>query len=88
MDRRQFLADSLKAAAVAALPLPHALATTPGQPPQQVPGAIAQDEIAHAQFPDGFLWEWRLLHSRWRAHGMKMAKASPFGTAPRTPSAR
>ncbi len=56
MDRRQFLADSLKAAAVAALPLPHALATTPGQPPQQVPGAIAQDEIAHAQFPDGFLW--------------------------------
>ena len=56
MDRRQFLADSLKAAAVAGLPLPHAHATTPSQPLQEVPGAIAQDEIARAQFPDGFLW--------------------------------
>ena len=55
MDRRQFLADSLKAAAVAGLP-PNALATTPSQSPQEVPGAIAQDEIAHAQFPDSFLW--------------------------------
>jgi beta-glucosidase len=56
MDRRQFLADSLKAATVAGLPLPRAFATTPSQPPQEVPGAIASDEIARAQFPDGFLW--------------------------------
>jgi beta-glucosidase len=56
MDRRQFLADTLKTAAIAGLPLSQAHATTTSRPPQEVPGAIGADEIAHAQFPEGLLW--------------------------------
>src|SRR6201989_1482604 len=54
MDRRQFLSDSLKAAAIAGLPLSRALAAN--QSAQEVPGAISAEEIRHARFPEGFLW--------------------------------
>ena len=56
MDRRQFLADSLKTATLAGLPATRAFAAVNAQQKLTVPGAIAQDEIAHARFPDGFLW--------------------------------
>jgi beta-glucosidase len=56
MDRRQFLADSMKAAAIAGLPVSRALPTTASQLAKQIPGAIGADEIAHAQFPADFLW--------------------------------
>jgi beta-glucosidase len=54
MDRRQFLADSLKTAAIAGLPLSRTLPATASQ--QQIPGAISADEIARTRFPEGFLW--------------------------------
>src|ERR1700750_2448870 len=54
MDRRQFLSDSLKAAAIAGLPLSRTLAAN--QSAQEVPGAISTDEIRRARFPEGFLW--------------------------------
>ena len=56
MDRRQFLANSLKTAAVAGLSLDPGRAAIENQRPQEVPGEISRDEIARAQFPDGFLW--------------------------------
>jgi beta-glucosidase len=56
MDRRQFLADSMKAAAIAGLPVSRALPTTASQLAKQIPGAIGADEITHAQFPADFLW--------------------------------
>src|SRR6201994_1452113 len=52
MDRRQFLSDSLKAAAIAGLPLSRAA----NQSAQEVPGAISAEEIRSARFPEGFLW--------------------------------
>jgi beta-glucosidase len=56
MDRRQFLVDSLKTAAVAGLPLSQTAAAITSRSSQQVPGAIGGDEISRAKFPDGFLW--------------------------------
>jgi beta-glucosidase len=56
MDRRQFLADSMKAVAVAGLPLSRALPASASQLAKQIPGAIGADEIANAQFPEDFLW--------------------------------
>jgi beta-glucosidase len=66
MDRRAFLGNSLAAVGGAALgeralgaTRENGFATASGEAAQesaQVPGAIAQNEIDGARFPDGFLW--------------------------------
>jgi beta-glucosidase len=54
LNRREFVATSVAAAAGAALAGNTSFAA--GQVPAPVPGAIAESVIKQAHFPDGFLW--------------------------------
>src|SRR5277367_2714226 len=56
MNRREFVRDSLVAAAGGALLPRTAFAATSMLPLEQIPGSISQSEIDSARFPDGFLW--------------------------------
>ena len=56
MDRRQFVVNSVAAAAGAAL-LSGDTPSSPAQPTQNpVPGSIPSMAIQQARFPEGFLW--------------------------------
>jgi beta-glucosidase len=54
MDRRRFLGHSM-AAGAGALLAPGALAATSAAE-VEIPGAVAEEEIESARFPEGFLW--------------------------------
>lgn len=86
MDRRQFLSDSLKAAAVAGLPLGRTLAAN--QSTQEVPGSISTEEIRNARFPEGFLWGMATaafqVEGAWNEDG----KGESIWIVTRTPSAK
>ena len=56
MNRREFGVRSLAAAAGAALSRGGAYAAVPSYAGQQVPGAISEDVIRAARFPEGFFW--------------------------------
>src|SRR5450631_3466578 len=59
MDRREFVANSVAAAADAALVGKSNYAATPwatDQPSGSVPGAISESVIQQARFPEGFIW--------------------------------
>lgn len=59
MNRRQFVATSVAAAAGAALVREHAYAATlpvADHLPAPVPGEISESVIKEARFPEGFLW--------------------------------
>ena len=48
---------------------------------EQVPGSVPDSLIQQARFPEGFLWGTR--HgppTRWKAHGMRTARANLYGT--------
>ena len=59
MNRRQFVANSVAAAAGAAFAPQSGYAAVPtvlGQGTGPVPGAIAEEVIKNARFPEGFIW--------------------------------
>ena len=59
MDRREFVANSVAAAAGAALIGKSSYSATPkatDQPYGSVPGAISESVIQQARFPAGFIW--------------------------------
>ena len=79
MDRRQFAIRSLAAAAGAVLHRHDSSAAAPVSA-EQVPGSVPDSLIQQARFPEGFLSGTATPPTRWKAHGMRTARANLYGT--------
>ncbi len=79
MDRRQFATRSLAAAAGVVLHRRSSYGAVPHSA-EQVPGSVADSLIQKARFPEGFLWGTATASYQVKAHGMRTARANPYGT--------